>query len=98
MLGSLSRFIICENSESSGHIIELGLASTNRFVTAILQQRGTGATWMQSDYSFDFSFMKAFEYDHPDNVEPIVNEALEWAEEKVRERAAYFNKLYPWRA
>ena len=56
MLASLSRFVICENSVISGHVDELKICAANRFVTAILQQEGMGATWMQADYPLDFSY------------------------------------------
>jgi hypothetical protein len=46
MLASNSRFVICDNTVSSGHIDELRICATNRFVIAIVQEEGKGATWM----------------------------------------------------
>jgi len=97
MLASLCRFIICENTVPSGHIDELKICAFNRFVTAIIQERGKGATWMQSDYSIDYSFMKTFHYSNLKEIDSIVDNASEWAEKKIKERRAAFNKLYKWR-
>lgn len=97
MLASLCRFIICENSTTSGHIDELKICASNRFVTAIIQQEGQGATWMQADYNLDFSFLEQFTYPAIHNMDPCVDSAVKWAEKKVEERKKYFNKLYHWR-
>lgn len=98
MLGSLSRFIIFENSESSGHIDELKIASANRFVSVIVQERGKGATWMQADYPIDYAFMRSFEYENESEIRAAVTLAVDWAERKVAERTTLFNRLYPWRS
>jgi len=97
MLASLSRFVICENSTTSGHIDELKICATNRFVTAILQQEGMGATWMQADYPLDFSFIKTFFYPTRTETPSAVEKAAEWAEKKLNERKLYFDRLYSWR-
>jgi hypothetical protein len=97
MLASLSRFVICENSVASGHIDELKICATNRFVTAILQQEGMGATWMQADYPLDFSFMKTFSYSTRTRINAAVEKAVEWAEKKLNERKSFFNHMYSWR-
>jgi len=97
MLASLCRFVICDNTFPSGHIDELKICSLNRFVTAILQEEGKGATWMQVDYPLDFSFMKIFKYSSVKQIDSAVNNAVKWAEKKIVERKAFFNRLYSWR-
>lgn len=97
MLASLCRFVICENTVASGHIDELKICANNRFVTAILQEEGRGATWMQSDYNVDYSFMKTFYYPSLKEINPVVDAAIEWAEQKIDERRLRFNDLYKWR-
>lgn len=97
MLASLCRFVICENSVPSGHIDELKICALNRFVTAIFQEKGKGATWMQSDYPLDFPFMKIFTYASPDEIDSAVDDAFQWAEDKIKEGQAFFNNLYTWR-
>ena len=97
MLASLSRFVICDKSVASGHIDELKICANNRFVTAIVQQEGMGATWMQADYSKDFTFMKTFEYRDLTSIDSCVRQAAAWAEDKVQDRRQFFNNLYSWR-
>ncbi len=97
MLASLSRFIVCDNTVASGHIDELKICSMNRFVTAILQEQGKGATWMQADYHIDFPFMKTFYYPNVEKINDVVDAAIIWAENKIEERRNFFNGLYEWR-
>lgn len=97
MLASLCRFVICENSIASGHIDELKICATNRFVTAILQQKGRGATWMQADYPIDLKFIKTFSYATKTEIPNTVEKAVKWAEKKLNERMSYLDKLYSWR-
>jgi hypothetical protein len=93
MLASLCRFVICENTV----VDELKICANNRFVTAILQEQGKGATWMQSDYNVDYSFMKTFYYPSLRKIDEVVDTAIKWAEDKIEERRLKFNKLYKWR-
>lgn len=97
MLASLCRFVVCENSVASGHIDELKICAQNRFVTAILQQEGLGATWMQADYSLDYSFIRSFHYPTLESIKAFVDAAVEWAEAKLEERRNFLNGLYHWR-
>jgi len=97
LLGSLCRFVICENSVASGHIDELKICANNHFVTAILQQIGSGATRMQADYEMDYSFIKTFTYADVKNVDDAVRSTIEWAEQKIRERQEALGRFYPWR-
>ncbi len=97
MLASLCRFILCENSVASGHIDELKICASNRFVTAVLQQEGMGATWMQADYSLDYGFMKTFKYSDLEGINSAVDASVEWAETKQEERRSFLNNLYHWR-
>lgn len=97
MLASLCKFVICDNTFPSGHIDELKICSLNRFVTAILQEEGKGATWMQADFPLDFSFMKIFTYSSAKQIGSAVDNAVQWAEGKIEERKAFFDRLYNWR-
>ncbi len=97
MYASLSKFVICDNSFSSGHIDELKICSINRFVTAIIQEKGRGATWMQTGYRIDYSFMEEFIYKDVNSIERAVDRAVIWAERKVRQRQNFLNKIYKWR-
>jgi predicted aspartyl protease len=98
MLASLCRFIVCDNSFTSGHIDELKICAINRFVTAIIQEKGKGATWMQVDYKYDFSFMNTFYYDDPSDIPNAANQAIAWAENKLNDRKLIYDKIYTWRS
>ncbi len=97
MLGSLCRFVVCENTTPSGHIAELSICARNRFVTAVVQQSGRGATRMQADYPLDYAFMSMFEYSDMAGIPECVDRAVEWANKKVVERADYLDSIYQWR-
>ncbi|MCX5904302.1 MAG: retropepsin-like aspartic protease [Proteobacteria bacterium] len=97
MLASLCRFVICDNSFPSGHIDELKICSLNRFVTAVIQEKGRGATWMQSDYPVDYSFITVIEYSDIRGIPDVVEQAIEWAKNKLDERKSFFDKIYRWR-
>lgn len=97
MFGSLSRFIICDESVASGHLIELKACADIGFVTAILRNHGKPVTWMNADIAAERTYMQIFSYDADDDLPRRVREAVDWAQKKVGERAAYYNKEYPWR-
>jgi len=97
MLASLSRFIICDNSFTSGHIDELKICWFNRFTTAIIQEQGKGATWMQADYSIDIKTMKVFRYPETSKIPDAVHNAIDWAENHLKQRTEELNSLYTWR-
>jgi clan AA aspartic protease len=97
MLASLCAFVVCENSQPSGHIDELKICSLNRFVTAILQEKGRGATWMQVDYPVDYSFIETFTYSNANEIDSAVDKAVEWARKKMDQRKESFNSIYRWR-
>ena len=50
-LGSLSRFIVVDDSEKSGHIAEIEICKDNRWITILLPPKGIGSTWMTSGAS-----------------------------------------------
>ncbi len=94
MLGSLCRFVVCENTTPSGHIAELQICTRNRLVTAILQQSGRRATQMQADYGLDFAFVGTFEYAGVADIGKCVDRAVRWADGKLAEREKYLSTIY----
>ncbi len=97
MLASLSRFIICDNSFTSGHIDELKICASNRFTTAIIQEENRGATWMQADYSVDYNFMQSFTYSNISKIPDTVKQSVTWAEKQLKNRTDLLNSIYHWR-
>lgn len=97
LFASIARFVLCDDSAPSGHIEELRICSEMRFTTAILRSEGRASTAMQADLSMSVDYMHVFEFSGSE-LEDTAIAALGWAEEKVRERAAAFNRLYGWRS
>ena len=95
--GSLSRFVICENSIPSGHIDELKICASNRFTTIIIQEAGKGGTYMQADYSIDYTFIKQFNYNSVSDLPNIIKTGVDWAESNIEDKTIKLNDLYPWR-
>lgn len=96
LFGSISRFVICENSFYSGHIDELSICAQNRFVTIILQEAGKYTTWLQECYPIDFKFIKKIQY-KSESLREIVAQAIKIAEKTVKERRQELNSLYSYR-
>lgn len=97
MFGSLARFIICDESVASGHLIELKACSDIGFVTAILRNQGRSVTWVNADIAADRTHMRIFPYDSDGQIGASVDDAVVWAQSKVKDRAEYYNREYPWR-
>lgn len=95
-----SRFAIIENTFPAGQIDECRLCAMNRIVTVMLRQKGTGSSFLVSDYDVDFPFMKEFVYTphgHKTNLTKVIPRALEWAEAMLKRRASFYRRKYPWR-
>jgi hypothetical protein len=96
VFADVSRFVVIENSYPAGQIVECKICAMNRIVTTMLRQEGRGSSYMVTDYSKDFDFMREFVY-KTTTLSDTLDVALSWAEQKVEERAAYFDEKYPWR-
>jgi len=93
-----SRFVVLENSFPAGQIAEIKMCSNNRIITAAMRERGQGSSYMVTDYSNDYDFIKEFEYEMTsDSLCVAINLAVAWAEEQIKRRINYYNNLYPWR-
>lgn len=97
LFASIARFVLCDDSAPSGHIEELRICSEMRFTTAILRPDGRASTAMQTDLGTSVDYIRVFEFSGSKFEETAIT-ALGWAEEKVRERAAGFNRMYGWRS
>ena len=94
-VASQASYTILESSTPAGQIAELQALAGVRTPVAVIRQRGRGATWMQADYHRDFAFIQNFEYDELDDR--LLSEIDDWMNGYLRERAAYFDRLFPWR-
>lgn len=91
-----AKFIVVENSEPSGHLYELPhVAKLAECVTVILQEEGTGATWMFEDAFFKHRNLKRFSY-RPESLETVLIDATDWAEKFFRDFGEFQTQNLPW--
>ena len=91
-----AKFVVIENSEASGHLYEIPhVAKAAECVTAVLQEDGKGATWMFEDAYAKHRHWRKFTY-KAGELPATVEAAAAWAEEFVREFAAYQQANLPW--
>lgn len=91
-----SKFVLVENTESSGHLYEIPhVAKAAECVTVVLQEEGKGATWMFEDAYAKHRHWHKVNY-RSDRLEAGVTEAAEWAEKFVKEFAEYQVANLPW--
>jgi len=64
---------------------------------SVLEPQKARATWMQSDYHYDYSFINNFKYKDDNDFKDCVKKALGWAENTNEKRKEHFNNLYSWR-
>lgn len=97
MLMSISRFVICDDVTPAGQNSELEIAKSLQPIVAVLRKGGAPTTMMQASIGHGVDFRKVFSYDSGDEFEAQVRSAAGWAENKVQERSAEWNRLFPWR-
>lgn len=96
-LANLAKFIIIENSFASGHLIELKICEQGKWTTALLQEKGKGASYMTAVIDFQTNYIKEFDYSTVDQICDKIKEAVNWAEEFNQKKKNHLNKIYPWR-
>src|SRR5699024_4221587 len=70
-----SKYVIIENTESSGHLIEFEKLKMTEKIIAILQKKGQGATWLTEDSFIGRTDIKKFTYsDKPGDFEGKIKE------------------------
>lgn len=91
-----SKFIVIENSESSGHLYQMPhVAKMAESVTVVLQEEGKGATWMFEDAYGKHRHWRKFEY-QSDGLIDAITAAVTWAEEFIREFGQFQKARLPW--
>ena len=90
------KFVIIENTESSGHLYEIPhVTKSAECISAVLQETGKGATWMFEDAFFKHRHWKKFDYD-PGQPEQAVEAASQWAEDFVKQFGSHQQHVLPW--
>lgn len=96
-IASVSRFILVDDSEPSGHLTEIEICKANRWVTVLLRANGAVASSMTLGASAASKVILESRYD-PDSPSEAVNFAVQWAEEKLKELEKSFQEsYYPYR-
>lgn len=91
-----SKYVLIENSESSGHLYEIPhVTKMAESVTAVLQEEGKGATWMFEDAYGKHKHWKKFLYTQA-SLEAEVNNAVSWAEDFVKQFGQFQKATLPW--
>ena len=91
-----SKFVVVENTESSGHLYEFPhIAKAAECVTVVLQEEGHGATWMFEDAYAKHKHWHRVTY-KTGELENAVTEATTWAEAFTKEFANYQTANLPW--
>ncbi|HEV2380857.1 MAG TPA: hypothetical protein VG206_13830 [Terriglobia bacterium] len=94
----MSRFVIIENTEPSGHLYEVPhVTKMAECVTAVLQEKAKGATWMFEDAYGKTTAWKKFTY-APKDLARTVALAAAWAQKELKKFANYQRKTLRWLA
>lgn len=77
-IAKLSQMVIIDDSEASGHLLELADLSTNLIPTAIIRYEGMGSTILsESFFKKNIGFMKVFEFNDK-TVNTVLDQIIEW--------------------
>jgi len=91
-----SKFVLIENSESSGHLYEIPhVTKMAESVTAVLQEEGKGATWMFEDAYGKHRHWRKFVYTQT-TMQAEVKNAVRWAEDFVKQFGQFQKATLPW--
>jgi hypothetical protein len=92
----MSRFVIIENTTPSGHLYEVPhVTKMAECITAVLQEKGKGATWMFEDAYAKSKAWRKFSY-KPIHLSACVTDAANWAQKTQKDFAARQRRTLPW--
>jgi hypothetical protein len=95
MVGSLSRFVVIDDTEKSGHLNELELCKINGWLTVILRAAGYGSSAMTAGASVLSNVILETRYD-PTELDASMATAVAWLEGKRKEVGRRLSDVYPW--
>lgn len=94
--GLSSRFVIIENTESSGHLYEFPhIAKMAELTCIVLQEEGKGATWMFEDLYHKLKNINKVEY-IKDDLEQQIENGISWANDYNKSFADFQCDKLPW--
>lgn len=91
-----SRFCIMIDREPAGHIAEFQILKEQRTILALLRPKGKRSTYMIGDeHLVDYRYINLFEFEN--SPLEVLDLAINWAENLVKERVKQYGEYYPWR-
>jgi len=94
-VGSLSRFVIIDDTEKSGHHSEIELCKANQWITVILRPDGHPSSSMSAGTSVTSNVILETSYSSGD-IAGSLAESIRWAERKRDEIGRGLATHYPW--
>jgi hypothetical protein len=95
-IGALSRFVIVDDTDPSGHLTEIGLCKTNDWITILLRPDGRPSSAMSLGLSLTNPSIREASYSG-EGIADALPDHLAWAEQRRKELGRHLNKEYPWR-
>jgi hypothetical protein len=95
-LAAISRFVVIDDTDKSGHLMEVELCRKNNWVTILLRVHGIGSSWMTAGIRALSNVIHEVGYD-PVAPGGALAGAVSWAEQKLTELQRHWDATYPWR-
>lgn len=96
LLGSLSRFVVVDDSSKSGHLKEVGWCEQNNWITILLRAGGQVGSWMTAAASLYSKVVLEHPYDPQAPLADLI-QATDWAESVLVNLRQRLGSTYPWR-
>lgn len=95
MLGHLSRFVVVDDSEKSGHLREIEICKTNDWVTVLMRRDGVASSGMTRGLDIFSKVIREQPYEMA-SVDSAIQAAAEWAERLIAQLKRQLGGAYPW--
>jgi hypothetical protein len=92
----ICRFVVVDDSSRAGQAAELPIIEMLRVTAIIMRLRGSQSTFVTRGLSATSKNIKEIDYDFND-IDRVLNDAVEWAESIIGELQEEYVKNYPWR-
>jgi hypothetical protein len=94
-LGGISRFVIVDDTDASGHLAELSLCKSGGWITIVLRF-GRAGSYMSAGVSLDSNVILERAVDR-DTLDESLRQSVEWAVLRLKEMRKDLQAIYPWR-
>ena len=94
--GMNSKFLIIENTETSGHLYELPHFEITQKIIVVLQEEDKGSTWMFEELYFTLRTVKRFRYKDEESFKNSIKDGIKWAEDTFSKLCEYQMQEVPW--